>query len=76
MSSKKKSGRTLTKLALFDERDKIHPRNESYEGIEHFDGVVKKRSKTDLMFLIIYILSNIAVAILFFFCKPKFLYLF
>lgn len=70
MSSKKKhSGRSLTKLALFDERDKMHPRNETYEGIENFTGLVQKRSKTDLMFLVIYIICNLVAVILFYFCK-------
>jgi len=68
MSHKKKhSGRSLTKLALFDERDKMHPRNETYEGIEDFTGLVRKRSKTDLVFLIIYILCNLVAVILFYF---------
>lgn len=67
--NKKKGGRSLTKLALFEERDKIHPRNETYEGLENFTGLVPKRSKTDLLFLILYILCFIALAILFYFGK-------
>ena len=57
----KPSSRSYTKLALFDQRDAMHPHNQTYEGLEDFAGLVKKRSKTDLVCLIIYVLLHVVI---------------
>ena len=50
------------KLDFFKARDEEHPRNQTYEGEEFFDGMVRKRKPTDFFCLILFLFMNGAMA--------------
>ena len=58
-----------TKIQYFNERDKNHPRNTTYEGIENFDGLVKDRMRTDCCCSLLFILCNLGLIVYFYFSK-------
>ena len=66
---------TLSKLAQYAERDRQHPKNYTYEGIENFNGVTEPRYFTNPWWGFLFTLLNCAIIILIMLCNSFYLIL-